>query len=258
MNTLDIAAPPPAPSLSGLCMREIRSELTRALRMPEYAAPTIVLPWMFYALFALLLPSPGSGRAEYLLATYGVFAALGPSLFGLGAGLGYEREQGILTLKQISPLPPGAYLLAKLVTAMLLTLFVLLGLYALAAWCGGVDLAASVWLRLLAVHLCGAIPFGLLGLCIGIILQGAGAMAVTNLIFLELAVFGGLWFPLSLFPQCLQSAASVLPSFHLAQLALMTIGHAADTAAAVHLLGVLVFTIACAAVSGMSWRRAQI
>src|SRR5262245_13343059 len=100
MNVLDLTHPHSAPLLWGLCIREIRSELTRALRMPEYAVPTIVVPLMFYVLFALVLAPPGSDRAHYMIATYGVFAALGPSLFGLGAGLGYEREQGLLTLKQ--------------------------------------------------------------------------------------------------------------------------------------------------------------
>jgi DNA-binding CsgD family transcriptional regulator len=75
---------------------EARAELVRSFRMPESALPTLLLALAFYGLFGVALARPGSGTAAYLLATYGVFAAMGPALFGFGAGVGYERERAVL------------------------------------------------------------------------------------------------------------------------------------------------------------------
>jgi ABC-2 type transport system permease protein len=246
-----------APSLAGLCLREARAELLRAARMPEFALPTLLLPLAFYALFGVVLARPGAGTAGYLLATYGVFAAMGPALFGFGAGVGQEREQGILALKQASPLPAGAYLFAKLAAAFTFTAVVLFLLYALAAWAGGVALPRGAWLALFALHLACVLPFGLLGLGVGLTLSGGGAVAVSNLLFLVLAVLGGLWVPTFLFPPAMQAVATVLPSWHLAEIALAIVGRAELADAPLHAAAVAAFTAACAGWAAWAWRRSR-
>jgi ABC-2 type transport system permease protein len=255
MNNVATTAPR-LPSAFGLYTREIVAELTRTRRMPEFAVPTLALPVLFYSLFGIALARPGSGNAGYLLATYGVFAALGPSMFGFGAGVGHEREQGILALKQVSPLPSLAYLVAKLANAFVFTLIVVLALYALAAFGGGVALPRTAWLTLFAVHLASVVPFGLLGLGIGLTLRAGGAMAVTNLLFLGLAVFGGLWMPMTVFPAWMQAFANALPSYHLGALALAASGREFHGAIATHVLAVLGFTAVFGAYAAYAWRRA--
>jgi ABC-2 type transport system permease protein len=239
-----------------LLARECASELRKAGRTPAFMVPTLVLPLAFYALFGLTLSRPGQGNAGYLLATYGVFGALGPSLFGFGAGLAAEREAGTLELKQVSPLPGWVYLGAKLATCLGFTLVVVIGLDALAAIGGGVALAREQWLALLAVHLASVLPFGLLGLAVGLSFAGSGAMAVTNVLFMGLAVVGGLWFPVFLMPAWLQAAAQVLPSYHLAELALAATGRATHDPPLAHLAPVVAFSLAAAAVAFSRWRRA--
>lgn len=240
----------------GLYVREARAEIWRALRMPEFAVPTLALPLLFYVMFALVLAPPGSGNGSYLLATYGVFAALGPALFGFGAGVGNDRETGLLALKQVSPLPVSAYLCARLAVALLFTLMVLLPLYALAALVAGVVLPGSAWLQLLAVHAASVLPFGLLGLAIGLTLRSAGALAVSNLLFLLLALLGGLWMPAFLFPDWLQQLGALLPSSHLAALALAAVGRAPPTSLAGHAAAALAATLLFAACAVVAWRRA--
>lgn len=244
------------PAALPMYLREIRAELTRMRRMPEFAIPTLALPVMFYSLFGVALARPGSGSAGYLLATYGVFAALGPSLFGFGAGVAQERENGVLALKQISPLPSSAYLAAKLANAFTFTTLVLLMLYAIAGFAGGVALPRTTWLTLFAIHLGSVVPFGLLGLGIGLSLRAGGAMAVTNLLFLLLAVFGGLWMPVSMFPAWMQQMSVFLPSSHLAALALEAAGRPAPGSLATHVLAVLGFVAVFGAVAVRGWRRA--
>lgn len=240
----------------GILRRELSAELTKAWRTPAFVLPTLALPLAFYALFGILLAPPGSGNAGHLLATYGVFASLGPALFGFGAGVAHERDQGVLALKQLAPVSPLVFLGAKLGTTLVFTGIVIVGLYAIAAWGGGVALPRAAWLQLAAIHLLAVIPFCLLGLCIGLRLRSSAAMGVTNLLFMVLAVLGGLWFPLHFFPQWLQAVALGLPSFHLAQLALVTAGRIAGDGVLLHAAATAAFAALFAALAFAGWRAA--
>ena len=84
------------------------------------------------------------------MATYGVFASLGPSLFAYGVGIAYEREVGQLALDQITPLPLPVPLSlgAKPLTCIGSKARAVLALYAPAAWGGGVMLPRATWLAL--------------------------------------------------------------------------------------------------------------
>jgi ABC-2 type transport system permease protein len=244
-------------NITSLLWAETTAEWRKAWRQPAFAIPTLVLPLAFYALFGIVLARPGGGNAAYLMATYGVFAALGPALFAFGAGIAHEREAGQLALKQIAPLPVPVYLGAKLLTCIGFTALVVLALYAVAAWGGGVVLPRERWLGLAALHLLAAVPLGLLGLVVGLSFGGSAAMGVTNLLFLALAVLGGLWIPVFLFPGWMQALSQAMPTYHLAELALATSGRDIAGSAWAHGAASLGFTLAAAAAVAMAWRRAH-
>jgi len=243
------------PALTALYLREMRAEILRAWRTPAYIVPTLALPVGFYALFGIALAQPGSGAAARTLATFGVSAALGPALFGFGAGIAADRDAGILALKQVSPLPVGALLAARLVTALVFALVVLVMLYALAATAGGVELPRQAWAALALVHLTSVVPFCLLGLSVGLRAGASTAIAVTNLMFFGLAVLGGLWIPLFVFPDWLQKLAWWLPSRHLGELAL--VAARVQPGAGIGTQGAFVggFALACIAAVCLGWRR---
>ena len=240
-------------STAGVYRREIHAELLRAWRSPGYAVPTLALPLAFYALFAIMLAQPGSGTAAYSLATYGVYAALGPCLYGFGSGIAADRVAGILGLKQVSPLPPGAFLVARLGAAFAFTGMELAALYLLAAFGAGVTLPLQAWVGMALVHLAAVPAFCLLGLCVGLRASPSAATAVCNSLFFGLAILGGLWIPLFVFPPWMQGLAVALPSSHLAALALAAVGQPASGQALVHGFAVLAFTAAFAAVARRFW-----
>ena len=101
---------------------ELQAELRRAWRTPAFAVPSLLFPVLFYLLFGVLL---GRGHAPlYLLATYCVFGAMAPALFGFGVQLALDREGGLLTLKRALPMPAAAPLLARLAMAVMFALLV--------------------------------------------------------------------------------------------------------------------------------------
>ncbi|QHL91826.1 ABC transporter permease [Sphingomonas changnyeongensis] len=213
----------PHPPARQVYVREAWAEIVKSARLPQFIIPTIALPPAFYALFALAI---GQGSAEVAtrnLATFGVFAVMGPALFGFGANIAAERESGQLELKRLSPMPAGAQISARVVATTAFSALAFLLIYTLGVM-GGVRLSAGQWAMLAMVHTLAVIPFALIGLGIGYRLGQKGAIAVANIVFLAMAVLGGLWMPIAVLPQAMQTMAWALPSYHLGEIALMATG----------------------------------
>ncbi|MBC7769633.1 MAG: ABC transporter permease [Phycisphaerales bacterium] len=216
MSALVSAAP-------GVYGREAGAEVIKSARMPQFIIPTIILPPAFYALFALGMGNGDVEMATHTLATFGVFAVMGPALFGFGANVAGERENGQLELKRLSPMPAGAHIVAKLVATIVFSVIAFAIIYGLAIF-AGVDLSPSQWAILTSVHVIAVFPFALIGLGFGYRLGQKGAIAIANIVFLAMAVMGGLWMPVAVLPEVIQTIAWALPSYHLGELALMAAG----------------------------------
>ena len=222
---------------------EAKYEFLRVLRTPAFAAPTLLFPPLFYLLFGILLNRGSVNAAHYLFATYSVFGVMAPSLFGFGVGVAIERERGWLALKRVAPMPPGAYLLAKMAMAMLFAMIIYCILAVMAYSMGSVRLQPGQWLLLGAIATSGVMPFCALGLMIGARANASAAPAFVNLIYMPMAFLSGLWMPLSMLPNLVTQVAPLWPAYHLAQLALMIVGQAPATGIGMHLLWLAGFTV---------------
>ncbi len=240
------------PSLPAVYAREAFYECLRTLRQPAFVLPSLLFPLVFYIVFAVVVPGSWGSfhKPSYMLATYGAFGVIGPSLFGFGVGVAMERQQGWLELKRVSPMPIGAYFAAKVAMSLAfgLAIIVLLGLSA--TWLGGVSLPAATWLKLTGVLLLGTLPFCAIGLFIGVLAKGQAAVAIVNLVYLPMALLSGLWLPLFVFPAIVQKIAVVWPAWHLGQMALGVVGQVDGVRYGLHagvLLGMAVFFLSLAA-----------
>lgn len=245
IDAVPVVVPPmPLQRTLALYALEARLELLRLLRMPAFAVPTLAFPLAFYVFFGLVMPGTWGGmdRATFLLATYGVFGVIGPALFGFGVGLAMERDNGLLALKRVSPMPIAAYFSAKIAMSLLFALAVVLLLSGAAVAFGGVRIALGRWVLLVAVLLAGTLPFCAMGLWIGSLVRGQAAVAIVNLVYLPMAILSGLWIPLMVFPPLLQTLAPIWPAWHLAQMALGVVGQLQAVPWPWHLLVLMLFT----------------
>lgn len=209
----------------GAYVAEMRSECLRYLRTPGFLLPVMLFPTMFYLLFGIVMNHGAEPHAlRYLLASYGVFGVMSPGLFGFGVSLATERDNGLLTLKRALPMPPGAYLLGKMLMAMLASGGVILLLLVLALGFGHVHLAAGQGGLLVLTGMLGVLPFCAMGMFVGTLVKGQGAPGVLNLIYLPMSFMSGLWIPLSMLPAALQKLSPIWPSTHLHQVALSALG----------------------------------
>lgn len=242
----------------GVYLREASFQFWETLRTPGFALPTLLFPTIFYVFFALIYAKSSDHQAAiYMLATYGTFGIMAPSLFSFGVGVAMERDHGVLALKRVLPMPPMAYLFAKTVMAMLFALIIALLLFVLGAVFAGVILPRSEWFLLLFTLIRGTVPFCALGLAVGLHVRGQAAAAVVNLIYLPMSVLSGLWVPLQFFPHWLQILAWIFPAYHLAQISLGIVHQGSDSHFLAHLVYLIVFTAVCLWIARHGWRRIQ-
>ena len=244
----------PTVPLPGLYARESIAEIKKSVRLPQFMIPTVLTPAAFYGLFAVAMSDGDLARTTYALATFGVFAAIGPALFGFGAGVASEREANLIELKRVSPLPAGAYVAAKLVAALGVTAAALTLIYALGVT-GGARLSPTRWTMMIALHLASSVPFALIGFGLGMRLKSNGAVGAANALFLALAVIGGLWMPIASLPGWMQSLAWIMPSYHLGELALSAAGFPRPGSGWVHAGALAALTLAALAWAWTGWRR---
>jgi ABC-2 type transport system permease protein len=241
---------------------EAKYEILKQSRNRMYAFSSIGFPIMFYLIFGIMNRHEtisGISAAKYLLASYCVFGVLGASLFGVGVNLAMERGLGWLELKQASPMPPLAMLLAKSITAATFALIVTGLLILCGITLAGVHITPLEVLKLASIVAVGAIPFGAMGLLFGLLAPANAAPGLMNVFYIPMAFCSGLWMPLILLPHWIQKVAVFLPSYHLAQLAFHALGFQEDPnfSYVQHWTALAGFTMLFLGIGWMTYRRAN-
>ena len=238
--------------------KETKYEFLRLLRARSFSIATIGFPLSFYLLFGIVAATDhaeGFERAKYLLATYSVFGLVGSSLFGLCSTIANERAQGWLELKQASPMPPAAYLLSKLFTAMAFGLIIFALLLLCGMTMGHVSFTAAQIAKLTATVLLGVFPFASMGILLACVVPPNAAIGFVNLIYLPMSFLSGLWFPIAGLPHWIQVLAPVWPTWHLGQLAIHDIGFPMKWTAMGHVIWLICFSVACLGLALVLFRR---
>lgn len=236
---------------------ELTDELRGIVREPAALFFSIVMPVAFFALFVSLFgkfSSGGVSAGTSMVATFGAFGVISVVLMNPGIGVAADRERGWLRAKQVSAVPIGVTLAAKVVAALPYAAGVLIAMTATAAITGSLDASVPVLLRILVVLVLGALPFALLSLAIGFQVGSGAAAAVLNAILIPSAVVSGMWMPLAIMPAFFADIARFLPTYHLSELA-----KAQLTGAPVftHVLVLVGTTIVTAALAAVSYRHAR-
>jgi ABC-2 type transport system permease protein len=231
-------------------LAEARFESLRMFRVLGFSLPFLLLPVALYLLFGVVLfgdavrNDPVAGK--FLFAAFAVFGVMGPGMFGFGATIATEREQGLLTLKRALPAPAGSYLLAKLLMTMLFAFIVMATMIPAALLLGHLHLTFSQCANITAVNILGSLPFCAIGLFIGTRASGKAAIAFVNLIYVPMMHVSGLFYPL---PKFLRAISPVWPTYHLQQLVFAALGMSSYGNTAVHVAVLVGVTLLLTALS---------
>lgn len=219
-------APMPLGRVFRAYLLEARHDAINTLRTPAIALPFLIIPAAIYFIFGILI-IPGDPNLEtgefgpevvnYLFVGFAVVAVMMPGIFTPSTSLPLEREGGVLKLKRAQPMPPGANLIAKVTTSMLISALALTSVFALAIVAESTLLSAVqlavIWFALVL----GSIPFCALGFFIGAFASSSASPAWGNLVFLPMIWLSGIFIPL---PAFLEPWAVIWPAFHVDQFAL--------------------------------------
>lgn len=133
-------------------------------------------------------------------------------LFGISALFAYERQQGTLRRILTTPTSKATYLLGTIsgqvfMALIQMSLLVLFGVFVMGlGW--GRDLPA-----LFVILLCAALAAGAIGTAMGTFVKTEGqASGLSIMAGMVMALMGGCWYPLELFPAAVQNIVKILPT----------------------------------------------
>ena len=238
--------------LAPMHWRQTLYEFLNLLRTPSFLISSLTLPLILFALFGATDRSGtvgGVSAKDYVLASFATYGVVSVMLYSFGVRVAVERGQRVNVLMRATPLPPIVSMLAKVLTALIFTLVMLLLLSAYATFIAGVHLDTGTWAALIARLLLGALPFVALGIAIGYRASPTAAAPITNILYLLLSFASGIFIPISNLPDFMQRLAPYLPLYHLADLAWNAVGARTATTVGDDVRGLLIYGVVFAFVA---------
>jgi ABC-2 type transport system permease protein len=200
------------PPLGGFNLTALKLEVRRVLRNRRTVMFILVFPSVFFFMFGLSAKAQsqgGPGAVAYIMISMAVYGAMVGTTAG-GAAVAVERSLGWSRQLRLTPLRPGAYVAMKVLTAMTLGLIAIVTEYVVGA-ASGVRLAPHVWLLSGLAGWLGSFVFAAFGLFMGFLLPSENVMQFVGPILAVLAMFGGLFIPLSALSPTMRTVAHFSP-----------------------------------------------
>jgi ABC-2 type transport system permease protein len=196
---------------------QCKVEIIKVLRNRYFVFWSLVMPIVFYYIFTNLVnsdvPNKAVWQAHYLMSMT-VFSVMGSSMMTLGIRMVQERSQGWSTFIRITPLSDTVYFAAQMIGQSVIHLLSITIIFIAGALINDVSLTAMEWIMSGIWILLGSLPFLAIGTLIGMMKKVETAAGISNVIYMVLAVAGGLWMPLEVMPKMMQSIAKWLPSYN--------------------------------------------
>ena len=198
-------------------------EIKMLFRKKVYLALSILLPLVFYLLFTSIIDIPSTQQEifykEYMYSMV-TFSLTSFCLMSFPVDLIEEHQIGwqkqLLNTRMSYP----AYYMTKVFKTMIQFALSIVVIFIVAATVRNISMSVNEWLISgVTLWICAS-----LFLSIGILLAQVNdlqkASSLGNILYIVLAMVGGLWFPVSQFPEWLKVIAYKSPTYHMKQIAL--------------------------------------
>jgi ABC-2 type transport system permease protein len=211
-----------APALGGFNLTALKLEVRRLTRNPRTVIIAIAVPVVFFLLF-------GSGKhydtlrdghgnvAAFVMISLALYGAVLATTFG-GAMVSMERAQGWSRQLRLTPLSPVAYIVMKIMTALVLGACSVGAVYVAGLLTHKASMSAGLWIATGFSVWVGSLLFAAFGLFLGYLLPAENVMQLIGLIVGLLAFAGGLFIPVSQYAQSVQDIAKWTPLYGLNEL----------------------------------------
>jgi ABC-2 type transport system permease protein len=211
-----------APSLGGFNLTLLGIEIRRVLRNRRTLIFAIVMPIFFFWLFGVSQhydnsPVGHGNTSAYVMVSMALYGAVLATTSG-GAMVSIERAQGWSRQLRVTPLSPVAYVVTKMLTAMVLGATSVAAVYLVGVATGKPSMPVSVWVFTGLTVWVGSLIFAAFGLFMGYLVPTENVMQILGFVLVLLAFAAGLFIPLNQFSHGLQSFAKFTPLYGLNQL----------------------------------------
>lgn len=196
---------------------QCKVEIIRILRNPYFVFWSLFMPILFYFIFTKVFNTNIEGQKEWqahYLMSMTAFSVMGSSIMTLGIRLVEERTKGWALFMRITPLSNQAYFMAKMVGQSVIHVFSISFIFIAGALINNISLTFFEWLMSGLWILLGTLPFLALGTLVGTMKRVDTAAGISNLVYMILAITGGLWMPMDIMPAIVQNIGKWLPSFN--------------------------------------------
>src|SRR3954451_21367869 len=226
MTTAAVATVPDrrVPPLGGFSLTFLALEVRRLLRNRRTMVFTLVMPPAFFLLFgglsdAYRSESAGRGNVSaYLAISFAVYGSILANT-SAGASVAVERALGWSRQLRLTPLNPFAYMLTKVLTAMVVGAMSVGIVFAVAAATGAAQMPGWVWLVSGLMAWIGTVVFAALGLFIGYLVPSENVMQLLGPALALLPLMGVIFVPLDQLSKTLQTLATYTPAYGVGVLA---------------------------------------
>jgi ABC-2 type transport system permease protein len=211
-----------APALGGFTVTALKLEVRRLTRNRRTVIISIVLPVVFFLLFGVgknydKLPYGHGNVGAEVMISIALYGAVLATTF-CGAMVSIERAQGWSRQLRLTPLSPVAYIIIKILTALVLGLCSVVAVYIAGIVSHKPSMSVGLWIATGASVWIGSLLFAAFGLFIGYLLPAENVMQLIGLILALLSFIGGLFIPVSQYSHVIQEIAKWTPLYGLNEL----------------------------------------
>src|SRR3954468_11724515 len=186
--------------LGGFSPTYLRLEVRRMLRNRRTMIFTLVMPPVFFLVFGTAAgyrtQSVGHGNVTaYIAVSMALYAGM-LATTSAAAMVSVERAAGWSRQLRLTPLHPAAYVVTKLLSAMILGLLAV-GVVLAVARAEQAQMPLHVWVACGVLAWVGSLVFAAFGLFMGYLLPAENVMQILGPVLAVLAFAGGLFVPLA-------------------------------------------------------------
>lgn len=187
------------------------------LRNFTYSFFTILMPIGFYVLFTKVLVSGTAAQelvfAKQYLGSMIVYSVLINAMFGLGQIMQGDRQQELILALSLTPKGAKYYYLSIgiVMSAINILSIILMQLVGRLTW--QINLSITESLSVVIVVILGTLPLMGLGILSSFAKTPQLTSIISNLTVFPLAVISGLWWPLAMMPDWMQTIGKATPTY---------------------------------------------
>ena len=231
---------------------QLRFEIQQLIRTPLFLIMTLALVAFLPLLKKLGIEGDAAMEAMVSICGLTLFTVV---IDRLGKRVAVERSEKWLKLLKVTALPSYIHIAAKVATSLLICTASIILAFILGHWQLGIAGSFGMWLNLFVILIVGIIPFAILGLTLGYLLNPKSADSILGLSLIIIPIACGTFtFPM---PNYLQDAITLSPFYHYKEAILWAAGLNYDNQIVLHTTWLIWATVTFSAIALWSYQREQ-